>query len=94
MNRIDAKFAELRGRGEAALIPFISAGDPDLATTLKIMRALDQSGADSIELGVRSDHSTCLGTRPKRGDLSLRRVRGCPGFSSVLGYPLDPLWLL
>ena len=44
MNRIDAKFAELRGRGEAALIPFISAGDPDLATTLKIMRALDQSG--------------------------------------------------
>jgi tryptophan synthase alpha chain len=52
MNRIDAKFSELRRRGEAALIPFITAGDPDLETTLKVLVALERSGADCIELGI------------------------------------------
>lgn len=41
-----------RDRGEASLIPFITAGDPDLATTLKALEVLDRSGADVIELGV------------------------------------------
>ena len=52
MSRIEKKFIELKHRGEAALIPFITAGDPDLATTLKIMRALEVGGADAIELGI------------------------------------------
>jgi len=52
MSRIEKKFADLRSAGQAALIPFITAGDPDLATTLKIMRALEIGGADLIELGV------------------------------------------
>ena len=52
MSRIQKTFAELKRRGEAALIPFITAGDPDLATTLRIMRALEASGADCIELGI------------------------------------------
>ncbi len=52
MNRIDAKFAQLRGEGQAALIPFVTAGDPDLATTLDVLRALEAGGADGIELGV------------------------------------------
>lgn len=52
MNRIDAKFAELRRRGKAALIPFITAGDPDMETTLKILMALEHSGADCVELGI------------------------------------------
>lgn len=41
-----------RDRGEASLIPFITAGDPDLETTLKALQVLDRSGADVIELGV------------------------------------------
>ena len=52
MSRIEEKFTDLKKRGEAALIPFITAGDPDLATTLKIMRALEEGGADSIEVGI------------------------------------------
>jgi tryptophan synthase alpha chain len=52
MSRIPKSFAALKQRGEAALIPFITAGDPDLATTLKIMRALEAGGADAIELGI------------------------------------------
>ena len=52
MNRIDQKFADLKNRGKSALIPFIEAGDPDLPTTLKTLRAMAESGADLIELGI------------------------------------------
>jgi tryptophan synthase alpha chain len=52
MNRIDDKFATLKERGESALIPFVTAGDPDLDTTLRIVRSLERSGADLVELGV------------------------------------------
>ncbi|MGK7915967.1 MAG: tryptophan synthase subunit alpha [Prochloraceae cyanobacterium] len=44
-------FKSLREAGQCALIPFITAGDPDLATTAKALRVLDKSGADLIELG-------------------------------------------
>jgi tryptophan synthase alpha chain len=52
MNRIDAVFAALRAKGRAALIPYVTAGDPSPALTLPIMRALVSAGADVIELGV------------------------------------------
>jgi tryptophan synthase alpha chain len=52
MNRIDARFAELKAQGKAALIPFVEAGDPDLDTTFQLLHALEQNGADLIELGV------------------------------------------
>jgi tryptophan synthase alpha chain len=42
----------LRDRGQCALVPFITAGDPDLATTAKALQILDNNGADLIELGV------------------------------------------
>ena len=42
----------LRDRGQCALIPFITAGDPDLHTTAQALQILDRSGADLIELGV------------------------------------------
>lgn len=52
MSRISAKFAALRAQQRTALIPFITAGDPDRATTLPLMHTLVESGADIIELGV------------------------------------------
>jgi tryptophan synthase alpha chain len=52
MNRIDAKFAELRAKGRKAFIPYVSAGDPDDETTVEIVLALERSGADLVELGV------------------------------------------
>src|SRR5471030_2363230 len=52
MNRIDATFDKLRASGRAALIPYITAGDPSLAATVPLMRALTRGGADVIELGV------------------------------------------
>ncbi|MCI1945326.1 tryptophan synthase subunit alpha, partial [Clostridium luticellarii] len=52
MNRIDLKFSQLKEKGEKALIPFITAGDPDLRTTVEIVLAMESSGADIIELGI------------------------------------------
>jgi tryptophan synthase alpha chain len=50
--RIAAKFRELGARDEAALIPYIVAGDPDLETTGRLVIELEHRGADLIELGV------------------------------------------
>ena len=52
MSRIRATFERLRAAGRKALIPFVTAGDPDKATTVPLMRALAKAGADIIELGV------------------------------------------
>ena len=51
MGRIQATFERLKQSGETALIPFITAGDPDLATTEQLIHALVENGADLIELG-------------------------------------------
>ena len=52
MTSISQRFQTLRSRSQCALIPFITAGDPDLETTAKALRILDRNGADIIELGV------------------------------------------
>jgi len=52
MSRIAATFARLTKEGRKALIPFITAGDPDPASCVPLMHALVAGGADIIELGV------------------------------------------
>ncbi len=51
MGRIEAAFAHLKHSGKKALIPFITAGDPDLAATEKLLHTLVAAGAGIIELG-------------------------------------------
>ena len=50
--RIDKRFATLREDGRAALVTFVTAGDPDEATSLALLQALPAAGADIIELGM------------------------------------------
>src|SRR3954447_23888285 len=50
--RIDRRFAELKTEGRAALVTFLTAGDPDPETSLALVRALPTAGADVIELGM------------------------------------------
>lgn len=52
VNRIDLTFRSLRAANAAALIPFLTAGDPDVPTTLELMRVAVESGADLLEIGV------------------------------------------
>lgn len=52
MSRIATKFDELVANNKKALIPYITAGDPDLATTEALILEMARRGADIIELGV------------------------------------------
>ena len=52
MSRIDATFAALRQRGERALLPYFTAGDPSLATSGRLVVEAARRGADVIEIGV------------------------------------------
>lgn len=52
MSRLAARFTALKADHAKALIAFVTAGDPDLATTEEIILLLEHSGADVIELGV------------------------------------------
>ncbi|MEM7461636.1 MAG: tryptophan synthase subunit alpha [Pseudomonadota bacterium] len=50
--RIDTRFADLQQAGRPALVTFVTAGDPDLETSLEILKSLPEAGADLIELGM------------------------------------------
>jgi len=52
ITRIDRRFADLKGQGRAALVAFVTAGDPDYETSLKIIKGLPAAGADVIEFGM------------------------------------------
>jgi len=81
MSRLAERFAQLRARGETALVPFVTAGDPDLATTEALLPALALAGADAIELGVPFSDPMAEGPtiqraseRALRAGASLRKV--------------------
>jgi tryptophan synthase alpha chain len=81
MGRISERFLALRARGECALVPFVTAGDPDLATTEALVLALARAGADVLELGVPFSDPMADGPsiqrsseRALRSGTSLRRV--------------------
>ena len=81
MGRLEERFAALRARGERALIPFVTAGDPDLGVTEALVPALVEAGADAVEIGVPFSDPLAEGPtiqraseRALRSGTSLRRV--------------------
>src|ERR1700740_1264601 len=81
--RIAQKFDGLRRRGEAALIPFIVAGDPDLEHTAQLVIEIEARGADIIELGVPFSDPMADGPANQR---VLARGRGSgASVSAILG---------
>ena len=74
MTRIDRVFKQLKAKGEKALIPFITAGDPDLATTRALALEMAARGADILELGV--PFSDPLADGPTIQAASLRAMQG------------------
>src|SRR3989454_3679024 len=52
MTRIEKRFVRLNSQSAKAFIPYLTAGDPSLHTTLELVLALERAGADVIELGV------------------------------------------
>ncbi|RIL05872.1 MAG: tryptophan synthase subunit alpha [Proteobacteria bacterium] len=83
MGRIGDRLAALRARGEKALVPFVTAGDPDLGVTEALLPALAEAGADVIELGVPWSDPSAEGPtiqraseRALRAGTTLRRILG------------------
>jgi tryptophan synthase alpha chain len=82
MNRIDRHFATARGAGRPSLVVYLCAGDPDLATTERLVPALAAAGADVIELGV--PFSDPLADGPTIQAASQRALRGGTTLSGIL----------
>ncbi|MDP6525567.1 MAG: tryptophan synthase subunit alpha [Kiritimatiellia bacterium] len=61
MNRIDARFAELKAAGKKGLVAYLTAGDPDLQTSEENVRIALQGGVDVLELGVPFSDPTADG---------------------------------
>ena len=83
MSKIQATFERLQAQGRKALIPFITAGDPDPALTVTLMHTLVEAGADVIELGVPFSDPMADGPTIQRASeralkkgVSLRQVLG------------------
>jgi tryptophan synthase alpha chain len=83
MSKIQATFERLQAQGRKALIPFITAGDPDPALTVSLMHTLVEAGADIIELGVPFSDPMADGPTIQRASeralkqgVSLRQVLG------------------
>jgi tryptophan synthase alpha chain len=84
VSRIDAVFARLRAQRRAALIPFVTAGDPSPAQTVPVMQALVRGGADVIELGVPFSDPMADGPVIQRS--SERALKHGVGLRDVLAY--------
>ena len=84
MKRIDACFAELRRHGGKALIPYITAGDPDGPTTVRLALEFEKRGADLVELGVPFSDPLADGTTIQRA--SQRALEGGTSLRAVLGW--------
>src|SRR6478609_4316767 len=91
MSRIASTFARLQSAQRKALIPFITAGDPDPGATVPLMHALTEAGADVIELGVPFSDPMADGPTIQRS--SERALAGGAGlqfiFDSVCAFRAD-----
>src|SRR5688572_4578408 len=84
MSRIAQAFAKVRAAHRAALIPFVTAGDPSPAETVPVMHALAAGGADVIELGVPFSDPMADGPVIQRS--SERALKHHVGLRDVLKY--------
>ena len=84
MSRIQATFEQLANGGRKALIPFVTAGDPDPGISVALMHALVAAGADVIELGVPFSDPMADGPVIQRA--SDRALRHGVGLDRVLAF--------
>ncbi len=87
MSRIKNTFNRLRKKNETALIPYLMAGDPDMAATKKLVLALEKAGADIIELG--APFSDPLADGPTIQKAAIRSLRNNTSIADVLALVAD-----
>ena len=84
---IEAAFARCRAERRAAFIPYLTAGDPDLAATARLLEALTLGGADIIELGV--PFSDPIADGPVNQRAAVRALASGTTLSGILGLVAD-----
>jgi tryptophan synthase alpha chain len=82
MSRIAQSFQHCKSQNRAAFIPFMTAGDPDFATSLELLRGLPEAGADIIEIGMPFSDPVADGPVIQRA--SRRALTNNPGISAIL----------
>ncbi|MFC1606806.1 tryptophan synthase subunit alpha [Candidatus Latescibacterota bacterium] len=82
MGRIDTRFAEVNGQGRAAFIAYITAGDPTLESTAKLIREFEDNGVDIVELGVPFSDPVADG--PVNQEAAMRALRHEISVSDIL----------
>lgn len=82
MNRIKKKFDELKGKKEKALVGFITAGDPDISTSINIIKKMCEAGLDVLELGVPFSDPTADGPVIQRS--SARSIAKGTNISTII----------
>jgi len=87
MSRLKNTFSRLKKKNETALIPYIMAGDPDLATTKTLIIEMEKAGCDVIELG--APFSDPLADGPTIQKAALRSLRNHTNISDVLRLVAD-----
>jgi len=87
MSRIKNTFNRLKKKGEKALIPYVMAGDPDLAATKELILALEKAGCDIIELGAPFSDPLADGRTIQKA--ALRSLRHHTSIKDVLGLVAD-----
>ncbi|WP_310498922.1 tryptophan synthase subunit alpha [Sandarakinorhabdus sp.] len=68
-DRLSARFAACRAQSRAALVTFVTAGDPDLSVSAQVLRALVANGADIVELGMPFTDPMADGPAIQRGNI-------------------------
>jgi tryptophan synthase alpha chain len=87
MSRIKNTFNRLKKKNETALIPYVMAGDPDLATTKTLILEMEKAGCDIIELG--APFSDPLADGPTIQKAAIRSLRNRTSVAAVLGLVAD-----
>src|ERR1700685_3134981 len=82
MSRLAARFADLKKQGRAAFVPFVTAGDPDMETSLAILKKLPGAGADVIDLA--SPFTDPMADGPAVQASSLRALKAGANMSRVI----------
>lgn len=82
MNRIEKRFDDLKSRGRKAFIAYITAGDPSLDSTARLVREFETRGVDLIELGV--PFSDPIADGPVNQEAAMRALRSHIGIGDIL----------
>ena len=86
MNRFEAVFTQCKQENRKALVAYVTAGNPDLPVSEKLINAVLEAGADILELGVPfSDPMADGPVIQKAGQIALRAGTTLPGIIAKIG---------